>query len=204
VDGIVCVLDADQVFAYPEYPALLDLKLGQVGFADMLVLNKVNLAGPDQMDAVRGWLDAHFNRLRVVETSQCQVPLPLIFGVGASQHGHQNPDDADRHHEQQNHSGTFSTWSYQSTVPVSLASLRAALRALHGSVFRVKGILFAADDPDLRCVLQVVGRRIEITLGEPWGEEVPTTRVAAIGTREDLNREALETTMALSCAPSIG
>ena len=91
MDGIVCVLDADQVFAYPEYPALLDLKLGQVGFADMLVLNKVNLAGPDQMDAVRGWLDAHFNRLRVVETSQCQVPLPLIFGVGASQHGHQNP-----------------------------------------------------------------------------------------------------------------
>ena len=41
LDSVTCVVDADQVFAHPEYPPLLDLKLRQVGFADMLILNKV-------------------------------------------------------------------------------------------------------------------------------------------------------------------
>jgi len=33
LDGIACVLDADQVFAYPEHPALMELKVRQVGFS---------------------------------------------------------------------------------------------------------------------------------------------------------------------------
>src|SRR5271166_6233074 len=49
LDGVICVVDADQVFAHPEYPPLMDLKLRQVGFADMLILNKVGLAGPDRV-----------------------------------------------------------------------------------------------------------------------------------------------------------
>src|SRR5579864_6841648 len=68
LDSIICVIDADQVFAHPEYPPLMELKLHQVGFADMLILNKVNLAGPEQVRKVRAWLNAHFNRLRIVET----------------------------------------------------------------------------------------------------------------------------------------
>src|SRR5271167_4835683 len=46
LDSVICVVDAEQVFAHPEYPPLMDLKLRQVGFADMLILNKVDLAGP--------------------------------------------------------------------------------------------------------------------------------------------------------------
>jgi hypothetical protein len=60
LDSVTCVVDADQVFAHPEYPPLLDLKLRQVGFADMLILNKVGLAGPGQVAKVRDWLDSRF------------------------------------------------------------------------------------------------------------------------------------------------
>jgi 2-haloalkanoic acid dehalogenase type II len=74
LDSVTCVVDADQVFAHPEYPPLMDLKLRQVGFADMLILNKVSLAGPAQVAKVRAWLDGHFSRLRIVETDYCQVP----------------------------------------------------------------------------------------------------------------------------------
>src|SRR5271167_4812718 len=42
LDSVICVVDAEQVFAHPEYPALMALKLQQIGFADMLVLNKVS------------------------------------------------------------------------------------------------------------------------------------------------------------------
>ncbi|MGH2394115.1 MAG: GTP-binding protein, partial [Candidatus Limnocylindria bacterium] len=36
LDSIMCVLDAEQVFAVPE---MMELKLRQVAFADMLILN---------------------------------------------------------------------------------------------------------------------------------------------------------------------
>ncbi len=82
LDSVICVVDADQAFAHPEYPPLMELKLLQVGFADMLILNKVDLAGPEQVARVRAWLDEHFNRLRIVETNYCEVPYEILLGVG--------------------------------------------------------------------------------------------------------------------------
>jgi G3E family GTPase len=82
LDAIVCVLDGEQVFAFPEYPALMDLKLHQVGFADMVIVNKTDLAGPVQLARVRSWLDDHFSRLRIVEASHCDVPFAVLFGGG--------------------------------------------------------------------------------------------------------------------------
>src|SRR5271167_32922 len=82
LDSVTCVVDADQVIAHPEYPPLMQLKLHQVGFADMLILNKVDLAGPEQVAKVRAWLDDHFNRLRIVETNYCEVPYEILLGVG--------------------------------------------------------------------------------------------------------------------------
>ena len=43
LDSIMCVVDAEQIFAAPE---MMELKLRQVAFADMLVLNKVDLVTP--------------------------------------------------------------------------------------------------------------------------------------------------------------
>ena len=40
LDSIMCVVDAEQIFAAPE---MMELKLRQVAFADMLILNKVDL-----------------------------------------------------------------------------------------------------------------------------------------------------------------
>ena len=67
-----------QVFAHPEYPPLMDLKLRQVGFADMVILNKVDLAGREQVGKVKAWLDDHFNRLRIVETDHCDEPPDAV------------------------------------------------------------------------------------------------------------------------------
>jgi len=203
VDGIVCVLDAEQVFAYPEYPALLDLKVRQVGFADMLIINKVDLAGPEQLREVHTWLDAHFSRLRIIETSHCQVPLPLILGVGATD---QDQPLQTREHEAAHHHGyalEFSSWSFETADPLSLTALRGELRRLPGAVFRIKGIVFAADQPENRHVLQVVGRRVTVTLGEPWGEETPSTRIVLIGPHGELDPEALETAVEASRAPDL-
>ena len=193
LDSVTCVVDAEQVFAHPEYPPLMELKLRQVGFADMLILNKVNLAGPQQVAKVKAWLDEHFNRLRIVETNYCEVPYEILLGVGRfdparaglNSHGVDSgcTDSMchDGHDEQHDHSKIFSTWSYETDQPMSLEALRETLRKLPGSVYRAKGVIYSSDAPHRRAVLQVVGRRVDISIQEEWGQRAPRTQIVAIG-----------------------
>jgi len=216
LDSVICVVDADQVFAHPEYPPLLDLKLRQVGFADMLILNKVDLAGPEQIGKVKAWLDDHFNRLRIVETNYCEVPFEILLGVGrfdavraalntqgteepctdpACHDGHHNHDHG---HIGQNHSKVFSTWSYETDQPLALEVLREMLRKLPGTVYRAKGVVYNTDAPQRRAVLQVVGRRVDISFQEDWGERAPRTQIVAIGAAGSIDASLMEKTFA-SC-----
>jgi len=192
LDSVICVTDADQVFAHPEYPPLMDLKLRQVGFADMVILNKVDLAGPEQVEKVRAWLDSHFNRLRIVETNYCEVPYEILLGVGrfdparavlcshSVEHSCTDPTchDYDHGHD---HSKVFSTWSYETHQPLALEALRETLRKLPGTVYRAKGVVYTTEAPQRRAVLQVVGRRVDISLQDEWGHRTPRTQIVVIG-----------------------
>jgi G3E family GTPase len=214
LDSVTCVVDAEQVFAHPEYPPLLQLKLQQVGFADMLILNKVDLAGPEQIGKVRAWLDEHFSRLRVVETSYCEVPYEILLGVGRFDPARAGaraqgtapgctepacPDD----HAEGDHSSVFSTWSYGTDQPLNLGALREAMRKLPGSVFRAKGVVYSSEAPGRRAVLQVVGRRVDISLQDEWGPRTPRTQIVAIGAAGSLEGRLLEQTVA-SCISAAG
>ena len=209
LDSVTCVMDAEQVFAHPEYPPLMELKLRQVGFADMLILNKVDLAGLKQVEKVRAWLDEHFNRLRIVETNYCEVPYEILLGVGrfdpartglhshAVQPGCTGRTFHDDSHEH-DHSKVFSTWSYETDQPLALDALRETLRKLPGSVYRAKGVVYSVDAPHRRAVLQVVGRRVDISLQDEWGQRAPRTQIIAIGAAGGIDAGLLERTFA-SC-----
>jgi G3E family GTPase len=209
LDSVACVMDADQVFAHPEYPPLMDLKLRQVGFADMLILNKVGLAGPEQVEKVRAWLDEHFNRLRVVESNYCDVPYEILLGVGrfdparaglssqTAEHSCTNTAcHEDRHGH--DHSKVFSTWSYETDQPLALEALRETMRKLPESVYRAKGVVYATEAPHRRAVLQVVGRRVDISIQEEWGQRAPRTQIVAIGAAGCIDASFLQKTFA-SC-----
>ncbi len=79
LDSIMCVVDAEQVFAAPE---MMELKLRQVAFADMLILNKVDLVDPEEIQRIKAWLDDRFHRYRLVQTSRGNVPLEILLSVG--------------------------------------------------------------------------------------------------------------------------
>jgi G3E family GTPase len=218
LDSVICVVDAEQVFAHPEYPPLMELKLQQVGFADMLILNKVDLAGPAQVAKVRAWLDQYFNRLRIVEVNYCEVPYEILLGVGRfdparaglNTHAPQQScadascdhDNHGHNHQGQDHSKVFSTWSYETDQPLSLEALRETLRKLPGNVYRAKGVVHSADAPHRRAVLQVVGRRVDISIQEEWGQRAPRTQIVAIGAAGCIDTTLLEKTFA-SCISAV-
>ena len=64
-------------------------------------------------------------------------------------------------------------------------------KQLPGTIYRCKGVVYAAESPDHRVILQVVGRRTDVSQGDSWGEEIPSTRIVAIGAPDSLDPEAL-------------
>ena len=215
LDSVTCVVDADQVFAHPEYPPLMDLKLRQVGFADMLILNKVDLAGPEQVEKVRAWLDDHFNRLRIIETNYCEVPYEILLGVGrfdparsgfnshAVEHNCTDPTCHDDYHGY-DHSKVFSTWSYETDQPLVLEALRETMRKLPGSVYRAKGVVYTTDAPQRRAVLQAVGRRVDISLQDEWGGRTPRTQIVVIGAANGIDPVMLSHQFNMTVVPNRG
>ena len=205
LDSIMCVVDAEQIFAAPE---MMELKLRQVAFADMLILNKVDLVTPEEIARIKAWLDDRFHRYRLVQASGGNVPLEILLSVGrfdpARLDGtppHDQPDhspDCDDpdcghhgHGHGHDHSQVFRTWSYETAEPLSLEALREAAHTLPASVYRCKGVVHTAEEPGRRVILQVVGKRVDIAVGDAWHGREPRTRIIAIGAHDGVDGAAL-------------
>ena len=205
LDSVTCVVDADQVFTYDD-PDLAKLKLQQIGFADLVVLNKIDLAGAEGATKVKRWIESHFSRIRLVPAINCEVPLEILLSVGrfdasrALLESHHHEDDHNHDHDhthghvehRHDHGGMFSTWSYTGDRPFARKAIeRMIKRELPANIYRCKGIVFLADDPTTRYVLQVVGRRVELLAERAWGRGTPQNRIVAIAHRATLDPDHL-------------
>ena len=189
LDCILCVVDSEQVFAAPE---VMELKIFQMACADMIILNKVDLVDQDRIAKIRAWLDSRFHRYRLIEAGHCNVPLEVLLSVGQfdpTQVGlslralerHDCDDPGCDHQHNHDHSKAFSTWSYETDQPLSLEALRQVASKLPANIYRAKGVIYVAEVPERRAVLQVVGRRVDISLDDEWKKRPPRTRIVAIG-----------------------
>ena len=204
-DSVICVVDAEQVLAAPE---LMEFKLLQMACADMILLNKVDLVSREQIGKINAWLDSRLHRYRVIETTHCDVPLEIVLSAGRldpSQAGLQLRSDGvhgctdahcDHGDRERDHSRVFDTWSYETDRPLSLEVLREVAARLPANVLRAKGVIYTSDAPRRRAVLQVVGRRVDISLADEWGARAPRTCIVAIGTAEGIDREMLQQSFA--------
>ena len=80
-----------------------------------------------------------------------------------------------------NHGQQFMTWSYKTDQPMSLEAIRQMARKLPGGIYRCKGVVNSIEAPQQRAVLQVVGRRSDVSLYDDWGASQPRTQIVAIG-----------------------
>src|SRR5262245_22752585 len=199
VDSITCVVDAEQLFAVPEQ---METKIWQIAFADLVVLNKVDLVDRARIEEIRAWLDDRMHRYRLIEAAHCDVPLEVLLSAGrfAPAHlelslngrsnagGHRGADghepgghDHHPHDHGHDHVSGYTTWSFESKEPRSLAALREAASRLPAGIYRAKGVIDTIEAPGRRAVLQVVGKRVDISLADEWGARNPRTQIVAIG-----------------------
>jgi G3E family GTPase len=216
VDSIISVVDAEQFQDLTGKNAIL--ALDQVGVADIIVLNKVDLATPAQLEDVRDYIHQVSPSARVIETTFGQAPLELLLGVGAydperlaqrapldihvhaeeeahdHDHDHDHDHEHDHDHVHHDHTLVFNTWTYTCTdEPLSFQSVRRVLRQLPNNIFRAKGVLHLDEIPDRQGIVQVVGKRARATIGEPWGDQTPRSELVFIGEAGTLDVQALQT-----------
>ncbi len=200
LDSIITIVDAEQVTTLRG--AQESLAMDQITAADIVVLNKIDLATPDQLARARAWIAEIAPRARVLETSFAQVPVELLFGAGnfnperlaarAVQHTHvHEAGDAHAAHEHTSHDRVFETWCYVTEEPLDHEALADAVDALPTTIFRAKGIVNLSQHPHQKALLHVVGRRAQLTLDEAWGERTPRTQIVVIGTAGGVHADTL-------------
>ena len=64
-------------------------------------------------------------------------------------------------------------------------------KRLPGIIYRCKGVVYAAESPERRVVLQVVGRRSDVSLDEEWGDTQPRTQIVVISAPGSIDPEIL-------------
>jgi G3E family GTPase len=162
----------------------------QIGYSDIVLLNKIDLAQPAQVDAIRTFVHDRLPAVRIIETSHAQVPFHVLLGTGpadgaaTADHG---TDDGHRHG-----SSAFEHWTYARDAAVDLDAFLASIRLLPRSVYRIKGFVHSAHDPDHRYLLHAVGQRGEAHRFDQWAGRPRSTGLIIIADRSNTDRAAID------------
>jgi len=197
LDATLVVVDAETIRAKSKDVYVGDTVLGQLRSGDILVLNKTDLVGAEDVSATSGWLQELSPTSLLVETAQGQVDPAVLFGVVEPQqvaprdhagrgdhahgdHAHGDHGRGDHAHADHAHAESlFESWTWTRVEPVERSAVESLMEALPDSVVRVKGVLYLTEDPDQAMVLQRVGKRW--TLRRFGAEAKPGSRLVLIG-----------------------
>lgn len=192
LDGIVTLVDAKHVGEHLDDPTLDGIDnqaVDQIVAADRIIINKVDLVGDAEVQKLENRMRGLNATAGIFRSSYAQVDLKKILGIGAFDLSRTMASDdhfLDDHHHQ--HDPSLESVSLMLDNAFDKARLEAYLTDLLArrgeDIFRLKGILAIAND-DRRCVLQGVHRLFELRPANPWGADVPNSRIVFIGRQLD-------------------
>jgi len=177
LDGIIAVVDAEQLPTQVADPVTSDLVYGQIGCSDVVLLNKIDLADRQRVDAVRAFVTERLNAVRMIETVHADVPLSVL--LGARPGGEISMEDPVDHR----HRAGFVSWVYRRERPFAEESLRDCIAHLPGSVYRIKGFIHTTDHPQHRVLVQAVGMRSDIAPFDQWDAADPVSMLVIVADR---------------------
>lgn len=194
VQNMIALLDADLVI--DDQADYTDLAYSQIAVADLVVINKTDLASPRQIEDVRQKVEAIVPRARILKTTFGEVPLDLIFDDQMSRAvaGLRERNNLLTPHSAPATNGEFDTWTFRSQAEWSFNALQRAVEHLPKGIYRAKGMVRLDLGTDDYGILQVTGRRGWLKLVEPESDEdeVVTTELVFIGKPGSTNNDDLK------------
>ena len=129
LDGAVSVIDADMLIRFPELGHTTRL---QIEGADILLLNKIDLIEPSQIELLEAKLREINPNAAIVRTERCRVDQELLFGIGRER------KNAGPKHQ---HQPEFESFAFTSNEIFSRDCFEDFANSLPGSVVRAKGFI---------------------------------------------------------------
>ncbi|WP_085338559.1 CobW family GTP-binding protein [Aquidulcibacter paucihalophilus] len=202
LDAVVSVVDAVHITSQIEQS---QEAVEQIAFADVIVLNKMDAATPDQLASAQAIIQRLNRGAKVVTTARSQVDLAAILDLGAfsldraisldphflpSHHHHDHDHDhdhdhKDHHHHEHSHYEGIDSLAMRVSAPLSEERFDAWLSELVGTrgmdILRLKGVLQMGGDPR-RYIIHGVHMMLEGDYQGPWAaDSVPESRFVLIG-----------------------
>jgi G3E family GTPase len=162
-----------------------DAAVSQIVHADVLVLNKVDLADEETIASIQTKVQSLAPTARLLRTRNAAVPRNAIVNAVLLK-----PDSVEMERDDSSNHLTedgFTSVSFQSDQPFSIRKFQAFVSGLASqNVFRAKGIVWFRESP-ARHLFQLTGSRFTIDPSEWRGDR--KCQVVLIGQR--LDRQAL-------------
>ncbi|RZM78674.1 CobW family GTP-binding protein [Leptolyngbya iicbica] len=191
LDAIVTVVDAKYIWEHWDSSEAQE----QIAFADVILLNKVDLVSPPILEELEQRIRSMNAIAKIHQTQHCQVSLDAVLGVGAFDLKNAlsvDPEFLDE--EAHDHDETVSSISIQEPGVVNGDQfnrwLYQLVQARGPDLFRMKGIL-DMDHASRRFVFQGVHMTLDGRPGRPW-QPGETRRNELVFIGRDLDKAELQ------------
>ncbi|APX12136.1 cobalamin biosynthesis protein CobW [Tateyamaria omphalii] len=217
VDGVIALADAEAVAAgrfAPDVAAvdaqreaddsldhetpLSEVFEDQISCADIILLTKPDLAGPDGIARAKEIIAAEAPRpLPIVEVAEGAVDPRVILGLEAAAE-----DDMDARPSHHDGHDDHEHDDFESVIidipevddPTDLVA-RIEAMAKSQNILRVKGYAAVTGKP-MRLLVQAVGARVRHQFDRPWGPNEPRQgRLVVIAEHDDVNAAAIRSAL---------
>ena len=137
LDGVVSVIDADMLVRFPELGHTTRL---QIEGADILLLNKIDLVEPRQIEPLEMKLRELNRTATIVRTERCRIDPELLFGIGRERKV--TPPE-------HKHQPEFESFTFTSDKNFSRDCFERLADSLPANVHRAKGFVRFSDGVQL-------------------------------------------------------
>jgi len=234
VDGVIALADAEAVAAgrFASDVAAVDAQReaddsidhetplsevfeDQISCADIILLTKPDLAGPDGVEKAKAIIEREAPRkLPVIEVAEGAVDPRVILGLEAAaeddmdarpshhEHHHHHHDHDHHHHHHDHDHDDFDSIVVDIPEFADPSRLVSSIEALakDQNILRVKGYAAIQGKP-MRLLVQAVGARVRHQFDQPWGDRPRQGRLVVIAEHDDINRDTIERMLMADAQP---
>ena len=194
VDAVVTVVDARHILLHIDDS---DEAKEQIAFADVILLNKCDLASAAELDALEKRLRGVSAMATIHRTVNAQIELPKVLDIGGFNLDHAmeiDPhflEEEDEHHHH-HHDDEVTSVGIQRDGRCDAQKLNSwlseLLRTKGQDIFRMKGVFAVKGNPE-RVIFQGVHMILNVAPGGAWNGRPSKNSLVFIG--RNLDRSAL-------------
>ncbi|MBX2856598.1 MAG: GTP-binding protein [Rhodobacteraceae bacterium] len=162
---------------------LVHLLTDQIEFADVVILNKIADAGPDQVDAARKIIRSLNADAKIIETNHSDVPADAILSTGLFdfEKAHEHPMWAKElygfaDHVPETEEYGVASYVYRAQRPFVPEKIKKILNSEMPGVIRAKGHFWIATRPEWVAEFSLAGALSSVRPLGTWWAAVPKNR----------------------------